>query len=88
MRQIFVILAVGTPLFLAALFIVNGIVSDTFPISIETPFDESQNLQQTYQAGLNHCENNYGNYDALDKKNGYEECIKSVETWYAENSEK
>ncbi|MDH3313971.1 MAG: hypothetical protein OEM28_12640 [Nitrosopumilus sp.] len=57
MRQIFVILAVGVPLFLAALF-------------IETPFDESQNLQQTYQAGLNHCENNYGKSDALDKKNG------------------
>ena len=76
------------PLFLAALLIVNGIVSDTFPMFIETPFDESENLQQTYQAGLNHGENNYGNSDALDKKNGYDECIKSVETWHTENIEK
>ncbi|MDH5569513.1 MAG: hypothetical protein OEX98_06965 [Nitrosopumilus sp.] len=88
MRQIFVILAVGVPLFLAALFIVNGIISETFPMLIETPFDESQNLQQTYQAGLNHCENNYEKSDALDKKNGYEECVDSVEKWYAENIEK
>jgi hypothetical protein len=88
MRQIFVILTVGVPLFLAALFIVNGMVSETFPMSIEIPFDESQNLQQTYQAGLNHCENNYGNSDPLDKKNEYEECVDSVETWYAENLKK
>jgi hypothetical protein len=88
MRQIFVIIAVGAPLFLAALFIANSIASDSFPMFRETPFDESQNLQQTYQAGLDHCENNYGNFDTLDKKNEYEQCINSVETWYAENIEK
>ena len=88
MRQIFVILAVGMPLFLAALFIVNSVVSDSFPMFGETPLDESQNLQQTYQAGLDHCENNYGNFDTLDKKNEYEECVNSVETWLAENIEK
>jgi len=88
MRQIFVILAVGVPLFLAALFIVNSIVSDTFPMFRETPMDESQYLQQTYLAGLDHCENNYGNFDTLDKKNHYEECIHSVETWHAKNLEK
>jgi len=88
MRQIFVILAVGVPLLFAALFIVNGIISGTFPMFIETPFDESQNLQQTYQAGLNHCENNYGKSDVLDKKNRYEECVDLVEKWYAENIEK
>jgi hypothetical protein len=88
MRQIFVILAIGMPLFLAALFIVNSIISETFPMFIETPFDESQNLQKTYQAGLNYCEKNYGKSDALDEKNGYEECVDSVETWYAENIEK
>jgi hypothetical protein len=88
MRQIFVMLAVGTPLFFAALFIVNSIVSDTFPMFRETPIDESQHLQQTYRAGLDHCENNYGNLDSLDKKNEYEECIDSVETWYAKNIEK
>jgi len=88
MRQIFVILAVGVPLFLVALFIVNSIVSDTFPMFRETPMDESQYVQQTYQAGLDHCENKYGNFDTLDKKNEYEECINSVETWHAENLEK
>ena len=88
MRQIFVILAIGVPLFLAALFIVNGITSGTFPILRVTPFDESQNLQQTYQAGLDHCESNYESLDTLDMKNEYEQCIKSVETWYAENIEK
>ena len=88
MRRIFVILAVGMPLFLAALFIINAIVSETFPMSIETPFDESQNLEQTYQAGLNHCENNYENSDALDEKNEYVKCISSVEAWYAESLEK
>ena len=65
MRQIFVILAVGMPLFLAVLFIVNSIVSDSFLMFRETPIDESEYLQQTYQAGLNHCENNNGNFDRL-----------------------
>ena len=88
MRQIFVMLAVVIPLFLAALFIVNGIVSETFPMFIETPFDESNNLKQTYQAGLNHCENNYENSGALDVKNEYEQCVNAVETWYAENIKK
>ena len=88
MRQIFIILAVVAPLFLAALFIVNTIVSETFPMFIETPFDESQNLEQTYQAGLEHCEDNYGNSDTLDKKNEYVKCINSVEAWYAESLEK
>ena len=88
MRQIFVIIAVGAPLFLAALFITNSIASDSFPMFREASFDESQNLQQTYQAGLDHCENNYGNSDELDKKNEYEQCINSVEIWHVENIEK
>ena len=88
MRQIFVILALVAPLFLATLFIVNSIVSETFPMSMEISFDESQNLEQAYQAGLEHCENNYGNSDTLDKRNEYEKCINSVEIWYAENIEK
>jgi hypothetical protein len=81
-------LAVGMPLFLAALLIVNGIVSDTFPMFREIPFDELQNLQQTYHAGLNHYESDYENSNALDMKNEYEQCIKLVETWHAENIEK
>jgi hypothetical protein len=88
MRQIFIILAVVAPLFLAALFIVNSIVLETFPMFREIPFDESQNLEQTYQAGLEHCEDNYGNLDTLDKKNEYVKCINSVEEWYAESLEK
>ena len=76
------------PLFLAVWFIVNSIVSDSFPMFRETPFDKLQNLQQTYQAGLDHCENNYGNIDALDKKNEYDECINSAEVWHTENIKK
>jgi len=57
-------------------------------MSIETPFDESQNLEQIYQAGLDHCKNNYGNPNTLDMKNEYEQCVDSVETWYAENLKK
>ncbi len=88
MRQIFVIIVVGAPLLLAALLIVNSIASDNFPMFGETPFDESQNLQQTYQAGLNHCKSNYRNFEMLEKENEYEQCIDAVETWYAENIEK
>ena len=88
MRQIFVILVVGVPLSLAALFITNSIVSDNFPMFRDAPFDESQTLEQTYQAGLNHCKNSYGNFDTLKNKNEYDKCINSVETWYAENVEK
>ena len=88
MRQIFVIIAVGAPLCLAVLFIANNITSDNFPMFGETPFDESENLQQTYQAGLNYCESNYRNFETLDKKIEYEQCIDAVETWYAENIEK
>lgn len=63
------------PLFFAVLFIVNSIAANNFPMFVETPFDELQNLQQTYHAGLNHCENNYGNFDIMDEKNEYEQCI-------------
>ncbi|MDH5665384.1 MAG: hypothetical protein OEY10_03710 [Nitrosopumilus sp.] len=54
--------------------------SDSFPMFREISFDESQNLQQTYQAWLDHCENSYRNFDTLDKKNEYEQCINSIET--------
>jgi len=50
--------------------------------------DELQYLQQTYRAGLDHCKNNYEGFDALSGKNEYEQCIDSVETWYAESLEK
>lgn len=85
MRQIFVVLAVGLPLSLAAIFIVNGIVSDNFPMIREAPIDESQYLQQTYRAGLDYCENNYGSEGTLLLRESYEKCIESVEKWHAEN---
>ena len=88
MRQIFVVFAVGMPLVLAAVFIANNVVSNSFPMFSETPFEELEILQQTYQAGLDHCENNYGDFDTLDMKNEYEECISLIETWYSENLEK
>ena len=88
MRQIFVVFAVCIPLVLAAVFIANNVVSNSFPMFSETPFEELEILQQTYQAGLDHCENNYGDFDTLDMKNEYEECISLIETWYSENLEK
>lgn len=87
MRQIFVVFVVGIPLILAAVFIVNSVVSNSFPMFSETLFDELEILQQAYQAGLDHCENNYGDFDTLDMKNEYEECVSLVETWYFENLE-
>ena len=87
MRRIIVVFTVGIPLALSALFIVNSIVSDTFPMFMPTPIDESQNLQQTYQAGLDYCETNYGGVGTINNKEEYEKCINSVETWYAENQE-
>ena len=88
MRQVFVILAVGLPLSIAVFLITSSVASDNFPMFVEPPFDESQTLQQTYQAGLNHCENNYGDSDTFDKENEYENCVNSVEKWYVENIEK
>ena len=85
MRQLIVVFAVGVPLALSTLFIVNSIVSDTFPM-FRSPIDESQNLQQTYHAGLDFCETNYRSVGTIDNKE-YEKCINSVETWYAENQE-
>lgn len=85
MRLIFVILAVSLPLSLAAVFIVNSVVSDNFPMVRDIPIDESQYLQQTYRAALDFCENNYGDIDKLKEKVSYEKCIESVERWYAEN---
>lgn len=84
MRQIFVTLTVGLPLSLAAVFIITGIASDNFPMIRETSIDESQYLQQTYRAGLDYCENNYGD-GGIVLRESYEKCIDSVEKWYAEN---
>jgi len=85
MKSIFVVFAISLPLSLAAVFIVNSVVSDNFPMGRDIPTDESQYLQQTYHAALNYCENNYGDVDKLKEKVSYEKCIESVERWYVEN---
>ncbi|MDH3486983.1 MAG: hypothetical protein OEL82_02935 [Nitrosopumilus sp.] len=54
MRQVLVVSVVVIPLVLSVVLIVNGVVSDTFPMFREIPMNESQYLQQTYQAGLEH----------------------------------
>ena len=87
MKKIIVVFAVGAPLALAALFIVNSIVSDTSLMFRPPPLDESQNLQQTYQAGLDFCETNYGSVGKIDSKEEYKKCIDLVETWYVEIKE-
>ncbi len=86
MRQIFVALVVCIPLTLAALFIVNNVLSDTFPLFREDPMNELDFIKQTYEAGLDHCENNYDNVEKINKIEEYRECIDSVEIWYLENS--
>jgi len=85
MKSIFVVLAISLPLSLTAVFVVNSVVSDNFPMVRDIPADESQYLQQTYHAALNYCENNYGGIDKLKEKMSYEKCIESVERWYVEN---
>ena len=77
-------LAVG----MALVFIVNNVASDTFPLLIEEPMNESDYIKQTYEAGLDFCENNYGGKKTIEKNEEYRKCIDSVETWHAENLEK
>ena len=83
MRQIFVVLAVGAPLFLAALFIANGIASDSFPALRDAPPDGPQSLRQAYLAGLDHCQGSYETPATLEGEREYSECVRSVEAWYA-----
>ena len=88
MKQIFVIFAVVVPLTLAGVFMVNSIASDNFPLFRSSPIDELQTKKETYQAGLDYCENNYGGINSLEKLEEYENCVSLVETWFMENSEK
>ena len=82
MKKVFVALFVTVPLGTAALFIVNGVASETFPFFSE-PVDESQFLEQTYQSAKEHCLNNE-NSD-IAQSQSYEECIKMVEEWFTDN---
>lgn len=88
MRQIFVILAITLPLVLAFVFIINNVVSGTFPLFRSTPIDESDYLNQTYEAGLDYCKNNYRDIETIEKNEEYRNCIDSVETWHAVNLKK
>ena len=83
MRKIFVALAVGLPLALSVVFITNSVSTDNFPMFGPSIIDETQDFQQTYQAGLDYCEQNYGGIGTLDNLESYEKCINSVEEWYA-----
>ena len=89
MRQIFVVLVVGIPLVLAAVFIASNALSNTFPLVQPDWIDESQAVEETYQAGLNHCLNNYESAgNSIASKSEYEKCIQAVEDWHNENIEK
>ena len=82
MKKMFVALFVTVPLGIAVLFIINGVASETFPFFTQ-PVEESEFLNQTYQAAKEHCINN--NNSEIEQSQSYEECIKMVEEWF-ENS--
>ena len=82
MKKVFVVLFVTVPLGTAVVFIVNGVSSDTFPFFRE-PVEESQFLEQTYQAAKDHCLNNENS--EMTQSQSYEECIKMVEEWFTDN---
>lgn len=89
MRQIFVVLVVGIPLMLAAVFIANNAASNNFPLIQPDWVDESQAVEETYQAGLNHCLNNYETVgNSIASKSEYEKCIETVEDWHNKNTVK
>ena len=82
MKKVFVVLFVTIPLGLASIFIINGVVSETFPLFRE-PIGESQFLDQTFQAAKEYCQNNKNT--EVNQSQSYEECMKMVEEWFADN---
>ena len=87
MKHPLVLLVIVVPLAIAAFFITNNLMSGTSPFSRSTPQTDSEFIDQTYQAALNHCETNYGTNPTLEEQSAYQECINSVENWYDEISE-
>ena len=83
MKKFFVIVIVVVPLMLSGFFIVNSVISQNFPL-FRSINDESENIEQTYQAGLGYCQNNYQNFESVNEQSEYEMCIKLVEDWYNE----
>ena len=82
MKKIFVVLFVTVPLATAALFITNSIVSETFPFFNE-PIDNSEFLEQTFQAAKEYCKNISNSEVTQDQS--YEECIEMVDDWFENN---
>ena len=82
MKKIFPLLFVVIPLGLAMIFIINGVISETFPFFRE-PVNQSQFLEQTYEAAKKYCENNKN--PNLINDHHYNECIKDVEEWFEQN---
>ena len=82
MKKIFVLLFVAGPLGLAILFIINGIMSETLPLFRE-PTNNSQFLEQTYEAAKQYCENLKNS--TINQEQSYGECMRSVEEWFEKN---
>ena len=82
MKKIFVIMFVTGPLGLAILFIINGIMSETFPLFRE-PINNSQFLEQTYEAAKQYCKNLKNS--VINHEQSYTQCMNSIEEWFDEN---
>ena len=87
MKKIIPFLLVGSPLCLSAIFIVNTIESQTFLLLRERTLSEEQNIEQTYQAGLEFCKESF-QVSSISENSKFKECIDSVENWYLENKPK
>lgn len=86
MHKIIVLIAIGVPLTVAGIFIMYSVENETFPLFEEDTFDEKQSIQETYEAALEFCSNNY-QFENIKDKEEYDNCINSVESWFLENSE-
>ena len=73
---------VAGPLGLAALFTVNGVMSETLPFFREH-VNNSEFLEQTYEAAKQYCENLKNS--ATNQEQSYKECMNSVEEWFEQN---
>lgn len=86
MKKIIPFLLVGIPLCLSIVFITNTIESQTFPLFRNDTMIGEQNIEQTYQAGLEYCEKSFDPI-SISENNEFKECIESVEKWYMENNQ-
>ena len=82
MKKIFVMMFVAGPLGLAALFTVNGVMSETLPFFREH-VNNSEFLEQTYDAAKKYCEDL--KRSAASQEQSYNECMNSIEEWFDGN---